>query len=173
MESSSLRGKIQIASIYINSRFSLSWCVSVIQLFFATFDFKSGEHHMDVHEDSWDSFFCGGGDTVFQEDGLCFKFYHLLSLLHAMYSLRSYILWLRGRDPRALVYTDDDICAVESKEQWSIAMSIIVSNLDQAGFILNAQKSRPEQQQVGTWLGFTLDLHYGNPGRGEEDGGIC
>ena len=56
MESSSLRGKIQIASIYINSRFSLSWCVSVIQLFFATFDFKSGEHHMD----SWGSFFCGG-----------------------------------------------------------------------------------------------------------------
>ena len=40
-------------------------------------------------------------------------------------------------------------------------MSITVSNLDQAGFILNAQKSRPEQQQVGTWLGFTLDLHEG------------
>lgn len=57
--------------------------------------------------------------------------------------LRPLVKRWRSRGPRCLVYIDDGICAAESKEQCSAAMSNIVSDLDQAGFIFNAEKSRP------------------------------
>ena len=106
---------------------------------------------------------------VFQGDGLCFGFYHLVSPLHAMYSLRSYVLWLRGGDPRELdAWSILMMASVQRSQKCSAAMRSIVSDLDRAGFILNAQKSRLEPQQVGTWLGFTLDLVYGAPGKRER-----
>ena len=58
-----------------------------------------------------------------------------MSPLHAMYSLRSYVLDKRWRSKgiKCLVYTDKCICAKESNEQCSAAMTSIVSDLDGAG----------------------------------------
>ena len=58
----------------------------------------------------------------------------------------------RSKGIRCLVYINDGICAAESKDQCSAAMISIVSDLDRAGFILNAQNSRFEPQQVRRYL---------------------
>lgn len=42
-----------------------------------------------------------------------------------------------------------------------VRMSQIVSELENAGFVLNVIKSRLKPQQIGQWLGFILDLIAG------------
>lgn len=131
--------------------------------FFATFDLKSGYHHIDIHKDSWPYLGFSWGQGVSRR---WFVFRVLpFGLSTACYVftkvLRPLVKRWRSKGIRCLVYIDDGICAEESKEQCSAAMSTIVSDLDRAGFILNAQKSRFEPQQIGTWLGFTLDLDRG------------
>ena len=72
--------------------------------------------------------------------------------------------WLQGGDLRALrciVYIDDGICASRSEEKCISDANLIVTDLDCAGLILNDTKSKLEPQQVGLWLGFTLDLLEG------------
>ena len=44
---------------------------------------------------------------------------------------------------------------------WLNLKSTIVSDLEQAGFVLNITMSRLKPEQVGAWLGFTLDLREG------------
>ena len=56
------------------------------------------------------------------------------------------------------MYIDDGIYAAESRDPCAEGTKMIIDDLTSAGFIINVSKSKPEPQQVGQWLGFTLDL---------------
>ena len=47
---------------------------------------------------------------------------------------------------------------LQSQDQCVEGTKMIIDDLTSAGFIINVSKSKPEPQQVGQWLGFTLDL---------------
>ena len=40
-------------------------------------------------------------------------------------------------------------------------MKVTVSDLEQAGFVINTAKNHLEPHQVSEWLGFTVDLKEG------------
>ena len=63
---------------------------------------------------------------------------------------------------RCVMYIDDEICGASSEQKCRSDTSTIVSDLERAGFVLNVTKSRLKPEQVGAWLGFTLDLREGN-----------
>ena len=65
--------------------------------------------------------------------------------------VRSIGLW-------CVMYIDVEICGASSEQKCRSDTSAIVSDLEQAGFVLNVNKSRPKSEQVAVWLGFTLDL---------------
>ena len=56
------------------------------------------------------------------------------------------------------MYIDVEICGASSEQKCRSDTSAIVSDLEQAGFVLNVNKSRLKSEQVAVWLGFTLDL---------------
>ena len=75
--------------------------------------------------------------------------------------LRPLVKRWRSKGLRCIVYIDDGICASRSEEKCISDANLIVTDLDCAGFILSDTKSKLQPQQVGLWLGFTLDLLEG------------
>ena len=59
------------------------------------------------------------------------------------------------------MYTDDGINATSSEHICRSDTAVIISDLWQAGCVLNVTKSRLQPEQVGRWLGFSLDLKEG------------
>ena len=62
---------------------------------------------------------------------------------------------------QCVMYIDDRICGASSEQKCGSDTSTIVSDLERTGFVLNITKSRQKPEQVGAWLGFTLDLREG------------
>ena len=75
--------------------------------------------------------------------------------------LRPLVRRWRALGLKAIVYIDDGICASDSAVECSKHRDIILSDLDNAGFILNSEKSHLVPSQVGPWLGFIIDLNKG------------
>ena len=59
------------------------------------------------------------------------------------------------------MYIDDGIYAVESRDQCVEGTKMIIDDLTSAGFIIDVSKSKLQPQQIGQWLGFTLNLLNG------------
>ena len=131
--------------------------------FFTTFDLKSGYHHVDIHQDSWPYLgfsWCVGHERKwfmfrvlpFGLSTACYVFTKLL---------RPLVKRWRSKGLRCIVYIDDGICASSDRQQCVVDTKQIVDDIALAGFVINAEKSSLEPQQVGPWLGFLLDLNKG------------
>lgn len=55
-----------------------------------------------------------------------------------------------------ILYIDDGICGAVSEEKCCADREILMSDLEQAGFVLNVAKSCLEPHQVVDWLGSSL-----------------
>lgn len=128
-----------------------------------TFDLKSGYHHVDIHNDSQPflGFSWGKGKDR--------KFYTFTVLPFGLASacyvftklLRPLVKRWRVMGLHVILYIDDGICGAASEEKCLESRKIIVSDLEQAGLVLNIAKSNLEPQQLVEWLGFTVDLQVG------------
>ena len=130
---------------------------------FFTFDLKSGYHHVDIHADFWTylGFSWGSGSTR--------KFYMFKVLPFGLASvcyvftklLRPLVQRWRNKGIRAIVYINDGIGASKTKALNEAHRDIVISDLEQAGFVLNIPKYCLKPQQIGKWLGFIIDLLKG------------
>ena len=128
-----------------------------------TFDLKSGYHHVDIHDESQTYLGFSWGEGVHRR----FYTFRVLpfGLVSACYVftklLRPLVKRWRAMGLHAIVYIDDGICGADSREECYKHMKVIVSDLEQAGFVINTAKSHLEPHQVSEWLGFTVDLEEG------------
>ena len=127
-----------------------------------TFDFKSGYHHVDIHESSQELLgFCWGDRhyvfTVlpFGLSTACYIFTKLL---------RPIVKLVRSKGIRMVVYLDDGIVVVSGLNKAKEVSLWVKSMLEKAGFVLNMEKSKLMPAKLGSWLGFEIDL---------EEGKIC
>ena len=131
--------------------------------YFTVFDLKSGYHYVDIHKECWPYLgFTWGVHSArrwyvflvlpFCLSTACYVFTKLL---------RPLVKRWRSLGLRCVMYIDDGICQASSEQKCRADTSAIVSDLERAGFVLNVTKSRLKPEQVGVWLGFTLDLREG------------
>ena len=131
--------------------------------YFTVFDLKSGYHHVDIHEECWAYLGIEWGDNstrrwyVFRvlPFGLSTACYVFTKLL------RPLVKRWRSMGLRCVVYIDDGITAASSEQKCRSDTSVVVSDLERAGFVLSVPKCRLKPVQVGDWLGFILDLKEG------------
>ena len=130
--------------------------------FFSTFDLKSGYHHVDIHEDCWSylgfSWGCGMSRRWYMFRVLPFGLSTACYVFTKL--LRPLVKRWRSKGLRCIVYIDG-ICASGSEQECISDTKLIISDLEHAGFILNVPKSMFEPTQVGSWLGFIIDLLKG------------
>ena len=75
--------------------------------------------------------------------------------------LRPLISLWRGRGLKVIIYLDDGIVAVCGKDR-AISESVLVkSDLENAGFVINVEKSQLDPSHSIEWLGFVIDLSKG------------
>ena len=111
--------------------------------FFGTFDLKSGYHHIAIHPA--DTKYLG---FAWDFDGKT-KHYQFLVLPFGLASasfiftkmLRPLIKKWRGSGIRSIVYLDDGILGSESKRKTAHQCLTVRSDLEDAGFVLNEEKS--------------------------------
>ena len=127
--------------------------------YFATFDLKSGYHHIKIHEKdigylgfSWDF----GGRTryfvfIVMPFGLSPASYVFTKVL------RPFIKKWRGEGIRCIIYVDDGIHGAAGKRETAYNCLKIREDLELAGFTLNEEKSCMYPSQTGRWLGFNID----------------
>ena len=70
--------------------------------------------------------------------------------------LRPLVKRWRSWGQKAVIYIDDGICASASQQQAEQDSAAIVSDLQEAGFMLNTVKSKLTPHQIGEWLGSSL-----------------
>ena len=128
--------------------------------FFFTFDLKSGYHHVQIFPDhrQYLGFSWNFGSVV-----KYFVFTVLpFGMSSAPYIFRKLVLSLvnnrRGLGRRVVTFLDDGIGGSPDYAGYLVHSRLCRSDLDSAGFFVNLQKSVWEPSQVGTWLGFHLDL---------------
>ena len=126
---------------------------------FATFDLKSGYHHIAIHEND-----IGYLGFAWDFDGVTRYFVFLVlpfGLSPASYVftkvLRPLIKKWRGQGIRCIIYIDDGIHGSASKRVTAYACLTVREDLEAAGFTLNEEKSCLYPSQVGEWLGFVID----------------
>lgn len=110
---------------------------------FTTFDLKSGYHHEDIHQDFWKylGFSWKGEDTrkfyVFKvlPFGLATACYVFTKLL------RPLVKRWRSFGLSVVLYIDDGICNATTETKTVVDTARIIEDLDNAGFILNREKS--------------------------------
>lgn len=66
----------------------------------------------------------------------------------------------RGRGIRAIVYIDDGIVAVKSKQNAIMISHQVREDLRNAGFVVNMSKSNWFPTKETTWLGFDINLEH-------------
>ena len=124
-----------------------------------SFDLKSGYHHVDiavVHQ-KYLGFAWGGCYYVFTvlPFGLSTACYMFTKLL------RPLVRYWRGQGIRIVVYLDDGLGAATGKTEAANISKIVQSTLEQAGFVLNREKSVWQPTQRLQWLGFVIDMTLG------------
>ena len=132
-------------------------------VYFVTFDLRSGYHHVDIHPECWTylgfSWLFNGIRRFFVYKVLpfglstaCFVFTKLL---------RPLVKRWRFAGLRVILYIDDGFCVGSTAAECGRGKEVILNDLNRAGFVLNFEKSQLVPQQVGVWLGFTIDLAQG------------
>ena len=71
---------------------------------------------------------------------------------------RPLVHWWRGRGFKVVMYID---IVMPQQQAASDACKIVQQSLEEAGFLLNKQKSHLDPEHKGTWLGFHIDLAKG------------
>jgi len=69
-------------------------------------------------------------------------------------------LW-RGKGLKAIIYLDNRIVSVKGERQAVGASSQVKLDLENAGFVINTEKSSWAPSQAIEWLGFRIDLVKG------------
>ena len=120
---------------------------------------KSGYHHIAIHPDdikylgfAWNF----NGETR----------YFLFLVLPFGLSTASYIFtkmtrpflkkW-RGSGIRSIIYLDDGILGSHTKSATAQHCLFARADLEDAGFLLNEEKSNLYPSQIGEWIGFKID----------------
>ena len=118
--------------------------------YFVTFDLKSGYHHVDIQEDCW----VFRGSIRGSEDFSCSVCYLGLSTACYVFTklLRPLVKRWRSLGLRAIIYIDDGFCAFASVADCLSHKDIIISDLSDAGFVVNVAKSMLIPSQVGSLL---------------------
>ena len=129
-------------------------------IFFFTFDLKSGYHHVEIFPDhrQYLGFSWNFGSVV--------KFFVFTVLPFGLSSapyifsklVRSLVNYWRGLGRRVVTFLDDGIGGSLDYASCLVLSRLCWPDLDSAGFFVNPQKSVWEPSQVGTWLGFHLDF---------------
>ena len=128
-----------------------------------SFDLKSGYHHVDIHRQHWEylGFSWGQGPNAgyyvfsvlpFGLSTACYLFTKLM---------RPLVKYWRQQGLRIVLYLDDGIVAVQSKQAALTASRAIQEDLDRAGLVVNLAKCCWEPLQQCSWLGFDIDLAQG------------
>ena len=128
--------------------------------YLATFDLKSGYHHISIMPEhqkylgfSW--VFPNGVLKYFQFKVLPFG----LALACYVFTkvMRPLIKRWRGMGIRSVLYLDDGILGDRVKEQLESSISIVRSDLENAGLTINEEKSHLIPAMTCKWLGFLID----------------
>jgi hypothetical protein len=129
--------------------------------FLISFDLKSGYHHIDICERN--RTFLGFSVSIknikkyFVYTVLPFGLSTAGSVFTRM--MNCVVRHLRMSGLKLVVYLDDGICVANSHEQAANNAHIIQSTLNDAGFVVNKEKSKFEPSQALQWLGFLFDTH--------------
>ena len=127
------------------------------------FDLKSGYHHVDIHPDyhtylgfQWETkgVACYYVFTVhpFGLSTACYLFTKMIQPL---------IRYWRGRGLKAIVYLDDGIVAVRGRQEALVESARVQQDIENAGFVINVEKSTWEPSHIIERLGFQIDLSVG------------
>ena len=129
--------------------------------YLATFDLKSGYHHIAIHKDD-----VGYLGFAWDFDGTTKFFVFLVlpfGLSPASYvftkMLRPFIKKWRGQGIRCVIYIDDGIHGSSNKKSTAYHCLTVRDDLENAGFMLNEDKTRLYPSQLGEWLGFSIDTN--------------
>ena len=106
---------------------------------------------MDIHPDYWSFWGFSWGTHAAR------KFYVFKVLPFGLFSacyvftklLRPLVKRWRGMGIKAIVYIDDGACATASRHKCIEHRDIVVSDLKQAGFVLNIPKCNLDPMQTG------------------------
>ena len=131
--------------------------------FMFSFDLKSGYHHIDIHKDfhtflgfSWKF---GNKIRYFQFTVLPFG---LATAGHIFTkTVRCLVKHWRNSGMEIVVYLDDGLGFGHSFEQALINSRRVKSDLKNAGFVENTQKSEWDPVEELIWLGVMIDLQQG------------
>ena len=127
--------------------------------YFATFDLKSGYHHIKIH-DSHTGYLGFAWD--FEDQTRYFIFLVMpFGLSSASYvftkMLRPLVKKWRGQGIRCIIYVDDGIHGSPQRRTTAYDCLTVREDLENAGYTLNEEKSFLYPSQTGTWLGFHID----------------
>ena len=128
--------------------------------FFASFDLKSGYHHIAIAEEfqtylgfAWTD---KNGKTTFYI--FCVLPFGLSSACHIFTKfMRPLVKKWRAVGTRCVVYLDDGIFSSSSRLLTSELCHSIRNDLKSAGLQINEKKSNMHPTQTGEWLGFIID----------------
>ena len=124
------------------------------------FDLKSGYHHVDIHPD-YHTYLGFQWET---KGVACYYVFtvHPFGLSTACYlftkMMRPLIRYWRGRGLKAIVYLDDGIVAVRGRQEALVESVRVQQDIENAGFVIDVEKSTWEPSHTIEWLGFQIDL---------------
>ena len=131
--------------------------------FLFKFDLKSGYHHVDIHPEHVQFL----GFQWENEGRPCYYVFSVLpfGLCTAPYVftklMRPLVKFWRGKGLKAIIYLDDGIVSVKGERRAAEASAKVRCDLENAGFVINIEKSSWVPSQVIEWLGFKIDLENG------------
>ena len=75
--------------------------------------------------------------------------------------MRPLVRFWQGKGLKVILYLDDGIVSVKGEEQGMSGSNQVKTALENASFIINAEKSIWAPSQAIEWLGFHIDLNRG------------
>ena len=127
------------------------------------FDLKSGYQHVDIHPDyhtylgfQWET---KGVTGFYVFTVLPFGLATACYLFTKM--MRPLIKYWRGRGLKAIAYIDDGVVAVRGRQEALVESNRVKQDIENAGFVINVEKSIWDPSHAIEWLGFLIDLSVG------------
>ncbi|PIO60977.1 reverse transcriptase [Teladorsagia circumcincta] len=124
--------------------------------FMATFDLRSGYHHVRISESHTEYLGFRWGERVFKF--LCLPFGLASAPFIFTKLLRSFIKVWRAQGRGLAIYIDDGIIFERSMEACAETVSIVRADLRRAGWFFAEDKCKWSPSQTCKWLGFHIDL---------------
>jgi hypothetical protein len=121
----------------------------------ATFDLKSGYHHVDIHP-AYTQYLGLCWDGNFYKYLVC-PFGMAVSGLVFSKILRELVRRWRSKGITMVLYIDDGIVIAKNVQDLDAATSQVRNDLLNSGFIVNAEKTHWPASTCVHWLGFQLD----------------